>query len=121
MLHSIYYCSLLRFDAKEGEGEREDDDVFFSLLGPKVLACVSHPILFMMLGNIGLILLVIKVGIDINLTTLKLIGSRGLIISVTGSILPILLAFLLALAIGTYFIGSLAAGAWFSSPSLGIS
>ena len=66
-----------------------------------------------MLGEIGLILLVIEAGININLVTLKLIGSRGLIIAVTGNILSILLAFLLALAIGTDLIESLADGSCF--------
>ena len=73
-----------------------------------------------MLGEIGLILLVIEARIDINLMTLKLIGSRGLIITVAGNILPILLAFLLALAIGTDFIGSLALGTCFVPTSLDI-
>ena len=45
------------------------------LLGPKLPAYVSHPISFVMLGEIWLILLVIEAGIDIDLTTLKLIRS----------------------------------------------
>ena len=72
-----------------------------------------------MLDKIRLILLVIEVGIDIDLTILKLIGSRGLV-TVVGSILFILLAFLLVLAIGTDFIGSLPAGACLGSISLGV-
>ena len=73
-----------------------------------------------MLGEIGLILLVIKAGIDINLATLKLIGSRGVIIAVARSILLILLPFLMAITIGTYFIRSLAVGACFGPTNLGI-
>ena len=91
-----------------------------SRLSPKLPAYMPHPILFVMLGEIGLILLVIEAGTDIDLTTLKLIGSRGLIITVTRSILLILLAFLMVLAIGTDFIRFLAAGACFGPTNLGI-
>jgi len=90
------------------------------LLGPNLAAYVPHPISFVMLGEVGLILLVIEAGIDIDLTTLKLIGSRGMIIAIIGSILPIAIAFVLALAIGTPMTGSIAAGACFGPTSLGI-
>ena len=90
------------------------------LLGPNMAGYVPFPISFVMLGEIGLILLVIEAGIDIDLTTLKLIGSRGLIIAIIGSILPILIAFVLAMAIGTDLKGSIAAGACFGPTSLGI-
>ena len=73
-----------------------------------------------MLGEIGLILLVIKAGIDIDLTMLKLIESCGLIIAVARSILLILLAFLIEITIDTDFIRSLAVGACFGPTNLGI-
>ncbi|KAL9181082.1 hypothetical protein ACHAXT_009887 [Thalassiosira profunda] len=56
------------------------------LLGPNLAGYVPHPISF--------------AGIDIDLTTLKLIGSRGLIIAIIGSVLPIVIAMALAFAIG---------------------
>lgn len=90
------------------------------LLGPNLAAYVPHPISFVMLGEIGLILLVIEAGIDIDLTTLKLIGSRGLVIAIIGSILPIAIAVALAFAIGTDTKGAIAAGACFGPTSLGI-
>lgn len=90
------------------------------LLGPNLAEYVPHPISFVMLGEIGLILLVIEAGIDIDLTTLKLIGSRGLIIAIIGSVLPIAIAIALAFAIGTNTTGSIAAGACFGPTSLGI-
>eukprot|EP00584_Thalassiosira_punctigera_P009402 CAMPEP_0172543510 /NCGR_PEP_ID=MMETSP1067-20121228/13882_1 /TAXON_ID=265564 ORGANISM="Thalassiosira punctigera, Strain Tpunct2005C2" /NCGR_SAMPLE_ID=MMETSP1067 /ASSEMBLY_ACC=CAM_ASM_000444 /LENGTH=824 /DNA_ID=CAMNT_0013329939 /DNA_START=341 /DNA_END=2815 /DNA_ORIENTATION=+ len=89
-------------------------------LGPNLAGYVPFPISFVMLGEIGLILLVIEAGIDIDLTTLKLIGSRGMIIAIIGSVLPIALAFVIALAIGTDIPGSIAAGACFGPTSLGI-
>lgn len=90
------------------------------ILGPNLTKFVPHPISFVMLGEIGLILLVIEAGIDIDLTTLKLIGTKGLIIAIIGSILPIVIAFGIALAIGTDMKGSIAAGASFGPTSLGI-
>ena len=90
------------------------------LLGPNLANYVPFPISFVMLGEIGLILLVIEAGIDIDLTTLKLIGSRGLVIAIIGSILPIGIGIAIAFAIGTDTTGSIAAGACFGPTSLGI-
>lgn len=89
-------------------------------LGPNLANYVPNPVAFVMLGEIGLILLVIEAGIDIDLTTLKLIGPRGLIIAIVGSILPIAFAMAIAFAIGTDVPGSIAAGACFGPTSLGI-
>jgi hypothetical protein len=90
------------------------------LLGPNLAAYVPNPVSFVMLGEIGLILLVLEAGIDIDLTMLKLIGTRGFIIAIIGSILPIAIAIAIAFAIGTDTAGSIAAGAAFGPTSLGI-
>ena len=90
------------------------------LLGPNLAAYVPNPVSFVMLGEIGLILLVLEAGIDIDLTMLKLIGTRGFIIAIIGSILPIAIAVAIAFAIGTDTAGSIAAGASFGPTSLGI-
>ena len=91
------------------------------ILGPNLVDYVPYPISFVMLGEIGLILLVVEAGIDIDLTTLKLIGSRGLIIAIIGSILPIAIAFVIALGLNPDNITSaIAAGACFGPTSLGI-
>lgn len=91
------------------------------ILGPNLVDYVPYPISFVMLGEIGLILLVIEAGIDIDLTTLKLIGSRSLIIAIIGSVLPIAIAFMIALGLDPGNITSaIAAGACFGPTSLGI-
>ena len=59
------------------------------LLGPNLLQFVPNPEAFVMLGEIGLILLVLEAGIDIDLTTLKLIGARGVVIALVGTFLPV--------------------------------
>ena len=89
-------------------------------LGPNLADFVPNPAAFVMLGEIGLILLVLEAGIDIDLTTLKVIGARGIIIAIVGSILPIALAMAIAFAIGTDTTGAIAAGAAFGPTSLGI-
>ena len=82
------------------------------VLGPNLLEFVPSVFTeaFVLLGEIGLILLVIEAGIDIDLTTMKLIGTRGIIIAVVGSILPIGIAVGLAFALGLDTVGAIAAG-----------
>eukprot|EP00934_Nitzschia_sp_Nitz4_P006427 Nitzschia sp. Nitz4//scaffold273_size25297//20719//24905//NITZ4_008321-RA/size25297-processed-gene-0.7-mRNA-1//-1//CDS//3329545262//6417//frame0 len=92
------------------------------ILGPPVLEdFIPNPEAWVMFGELGLILLVIEAGIDIDLSTLKLIGSRGFLIAFIGSILPIgigmLIAYLLNVADTK---GTIAAGAVFGPTSLGI-
>jgi Kef-type K+ transport system membrane component KefB len=92
------------------------------ILGPPLLEFVPNPEAWVMLGEIGLIILVIEAGIDIDLSTLKLIGTRGVMIATIGSILPIGLGMLIAWMIqvegGATAI--IAAGATFGPTSLGI-
>lgn len=62
----------------------------------------------------------LEAGIDIDLVTLKLVGSRGCLIAVIGSFAPIVIAFAVALAIGSEVKEAIAAGASFGPTSLGI-
>jgi Kef-type K+ transport system membrane component KefB len=63
----------------------------------------------------------VEAGIDIDLSTMKLVGTRGFLIAVVGSILPISIGMTLAWAMNvgetTAIIG---AGAVFGPTSLGI-
>jgi Kef-type K+ transport system membrane component KefB len=69
----------------------------------------------------SLILLVVEAGIDIDLSTLKLVGTRGFLIAVVGSLLPICIGMLLAwlMKVGNTT-AIIAAGATFGPTSLGI-
>ena len=69
-----------------------------------------------------LILLVLEAGIDIDVSTLKLIGTRGFLIAIVGSVLPIGMGMLIAMIIlGTGDTKAIiAAGATFGPTSLGI-
>jgi len=90
------------------------------VLGPNLLDVVPYVEAFVMLGEIGLILLVLEAGIDIDLTTLKLIGKRGILIALVGTLLPIVLAYLIAYLIGYRGTAAIAAGCAFAPTSLGI-
>jgi hypothetical protein len=92
------------------------------LLGPPLADYVPNPEAFVLLGEVGLVLLVVEAGIDIDVTTLKLIGTRGFMIAIVGSILPIAIGIVVALLLaGTDDIKSvLSAGAVFGPTSLGI-
>lgn len=92
------------------------------LLGPPVANFVPDPEAWLLLGQIGLILLVVEAGIDIDIATLKRTGLRGLLIACVGSILPIALGIILAIIIhGTEDMKQvIAIGATFGSSSLGI-
>lgn len=69
---------------------------------------------------LSLVLLVIEAGIDIDLDTLKLIGSRGFLIAFLGSIFPIALGMAVAFSLGLETKAAIAAGASFGPTSLGI-
>ena len=63
----------------------------------------------------------IEAGIDIDVATLKLIGTRGLMIAVVGSILPIALGMAIGAALGVGDVKAIiATGAVFGPTSLGI-
>lgn len=92
------------------------------LLGPSLADFVPLPQAWVLLGEVGLVILVLEAGIDIDVATLKLIGTRGLLIALIGSILPIALGMALAVAVvGTSDVKAvIAAGATFGPTSLGI-
>jgi len=63
---------------------------------------------------------VLEAGIDMDLTTLRLIGTRGLMIALVGTFLPILLAGTIAYVLGYRGTAAIAAGCVFAPTSLGI-
>ena len=71
-------------------------------------------------GEIGLILLLLEAGVEIDVGQLKQTGTRAISIACTGSILPLLVGFGIATAAGESWKGALAVGAAFSPTSLGV-
>lgn len=91
------------------------------ILGPPLLNIVPNAAALVLIGEVGLILLVIEAGIDIDLAVMKLVGSRGLLIAIVGSFLPIGVGFLLAVIMQVGDMKTMiAAGAVFGPTSLGI-
>jgi Kef-type K+ transport system membrane component KefB len=82
---------------------------------------VPNPEAFVLLGELGLVILVLEAGIDIDLSTLKLVGTRGIMIAFLGSVLPIGIGMLLAWAMSVGDTKAIiTAGAVFGPTSLGI-
>ena len=90
-------------------------------LRPKTADFVPNPEAFVLIGEVGLVILVLEAGVDIDLTTLKLVGTRGFMIAVLGSLLPIAIGMLLAWAMNVGDTKAIiTAGAVFGPTSLGI-
>eukprot|EP00546_Thalassionema_frauenfeldii_P006805 CAMPEP_0178918316 /NCGR_PEP_ID=MMETSP0786-20121207/13764_1 /TAXON_ID=186022 /ORGANISM="Thalassionema frauenfeldii, Strain CCMP 1798" /LENGTH=795 /DNA_ID=CAMNT_0020592023 /DNA_START=236 /DNA_END=2623 /DNA_ORIENTATION=- len=90
------------------------------VLGPEVANFIPEVAAWVILGEIGLVFLVLEAGIDVDLDMLKLIGPRGIIIAFLGSIFPIALGLGLGFAIGLDWRSAIATGAAFGPTSLGI-
>jgi len=90
------------------------------LVGPHFLELAPHSKALKMLGECGLILLVIEAGIEVDLEVLKLIGTRGVAVAVFGSIVPVSIGFGLGQALGFEIVESLAMGACLAPTSVGI-
>lgn len=79
-----------------------------------------NPDVLMMLGECGLILLVMEAGVEVDVDTLKLIGGRGVCVAVFGSMVPLGLGFGLSQLLGFDVTTSLAMGACLAPTSVGI-
>ena len=72
---------------------------------------VPKPTSLMLYGEVGLMLLVLEAGLDVDIEMLKLIGARGVGIAISGSIMPLCIASLLASqVIGLHWKPALAVG-----------
>jgi Kef-type K+ transport system membrane component KefB len=97
--------------------------IFGIILGPYLLNLPgsegSH--FLIVIGEIGLIMLVVEAGIDVDIGLLKVIGAPALAVAVMGSIFPVSMGFCMSyLAFGTDAKTSIAVGACFGPTSMGI-
>ena len=91
------------------------------LLGPAVANYVSFPESWVMWGNMGLVLLICQAGLEMDLDILRLIGIRGVIMAVVGSIMPIGLAMMISyFVLGDTGTTVVAVGCSFGPTSAGI-
>merc|ERR1719203_1681652 len=70
------------------------------IMGPNLLNFVPYSDALVVIGEIGLVLLVLEAGIDVSIGHLKVVGRRGLGVAVLGSLLPLGIGTGLALLFG---------------------
>jgi len=80
----------------------------------------SPPETWVLLGNLGLVLLILQAGLEMEYDILRLVGLRGIIIAVIGSILPISIGTAIASVFVDDWKSALAAGCSFGPTSAGI-
>lgn len=91
------------------------------LLGPPLANYVPFPEAMVLLGDLGLILLLVEAGVELDVALVKEAGIRPLLIAFTGSVIPFAIGLGITLAQGDQSVKSaIAAGACFSPTSLGV-
>merc|ERR550539_611636 len=108
---------------KFGMPELVGEIVFGIILGPHVLNLAGDhgSEMLIVIGEIGLVMLVVEAGVDVDIGMLKLIGPRGVGIAILGSIIPMSMGYTLSyLFMGTDVMTSIAIGACFAPTSMGI-
>ena len=91
------------------------------VMGPQLLDAVPNPDALMLYGEVGLILLVVEAGLDVDLQMLRMIGPRGVAIAITGTVLPVGIAAGLGMAVLDLSpVTALAAGCTLAPTSMGI-
>merc|ERR1719203_1281170 len=108
---------------KFGMPELVGEIVFGIILGPHVLNLAGDhgSEMLIVIGEIGLVMLVVEAGVDVDIGMLKLIGPRGVGIAGLGSIIPMSMGYTLSyLFMGTDVMTSIAIGACFAPTSMGI-
>ena len=71
------------------------------IFGPSLLDLVPYTDAFVLLGTLGVMILVIDSGLELDLDTIRSVRMRGIAVAAVGVIAPVLLALLL----GTQILG----------------
>eukprot|EP00929_Paragymnodinium_shiwhaense_P100377 TRINITY_DN6264_c0_g1_i1.p1 TRINITY_DN6264_c0_g1~~TRINITY_DN6264_c0_g1_i1.p1 ORF type:complete len:691 (+),score=113.56 TRINITY_DN6264_c0_g1_i1:102-2075(+) len=91
------------------------------LLGPALLNLPPHASALELLGELGLVLLMIEAGLHVDIETLQLVGMRALCVGILGSLLPMGAGCLFSyLLLGLEPLGAFAVGAALATMSTGI-
>lgn len=91
-----------------------------ALLGPPLADVVPFPHALALVGQLGLILLVIESGMEVELEMLQAVGARSALVAFVGSVFgPLLIALGLSVAVGLSVREGLAVGASLSPTSMG--
>merc|ERR1719266_222202 len=108
--------------SKFGMPELVGEIVFGIILGPHVLNLAGDhgSEMLIVIGEIGLVMLVVEAGIDVDIGMIKLIGPRGLGIALMGSVVPMAMGVVISYLMGTTIGQAIAIGACFAPTSMGI-
>ena len=90
------------------------------LLGPPLADFVPFPEAMVLMGNIGLIGLMLESGINIDVAQLKESGKRAVVMAFIGTTLPLLVGWALGLWSGEGIQSSISIGASFAPSSFGV-
>lgn len=90
------------------------------VLGPTIANFAPEPRGLVLLGEFGLSLLMLEAGLEVDVSLLKQVGPRGLMVATIGAILPFGCGFGVGRALGFSFVGSFCAGAALQPTSLAI-
>lgn len=90
------------------------------MLGPSLADIVPYPRAFRLLAEMGLVLLIVEGGLAVDITELKKVGFRAVVIAVTGTVAPVLAGMGLLLLLGFRIMEAIAAGCVLSSTSIGM-
>jgi len=90
------------------------------LIGPSVLTLVGHDVTLEVLAELGVILLLLEVGLELSLADLRSVGRSSLSVASIGVAVPVALGLGVALAFGESGDTSLFVGAALAATSVGI-
>jgi len=90
------------------------------LLGPELFDIAPKWEAIALVGEVGLILLVVEAGLEVDIKLLKVIGTRGVTVAVFGSMVPVGIGFGLASAVGVKPKAAFAIGCCLAPTSMGI-
>ena len=68
------------------------------IFGPQLLNFIDNETEYTLkiIGEIGLVFLVLEAGLDVDIEMLKIVGNRGMMIAIISSIIPFIIAFILS-------------------------
>ncbi|HSS10408.1 MAG TPA: cation:proton antiporter [Acidimicrobiales bacterium] len=90
------------------------------LIGPSALGLVGQDDVLRVLGQLGVILLLLQVGLEMDLTELVAVGRASVLVASTGVVVPLVLGFGIAEAFGHDANTALFVGAALTATSVGI-
>ena len=108
------------FTAKLGMPALVGEIITGFVLGPPLADFVPFPEAMVLVGEVGLIMLLLEAGVELDIAQLKETGTRAVAIGLTGTILPLLVGMGLATLTGASIKSAMAVGASFSPTSLGV-